>query len=512
MNAQERAEVPVLIVGAGPVGLTLACELAIAGVPATLIERLDAANDRSPGMAINTSVVELLQQRGLMEAMRDDGFEFPLAHFAHVMLEPTRLKERHPYAFAVPHFRLAQRLEEQAVRLGTRIVRGTELVSLDGDEDGVTASTSSGEVFRCRYLVGCDGGGSRVRALAGIGFPGTELDFRGITGDLEVGADDPLMLQLGFHQHDAGLFTVAPAAPGVARVTVGEFGIPPARPGTPVMLSEFQDSVKRVTGNDLISGHARWITGWGASSRVADRYRADRVFLAGDAAHLCFPLGGQALSTGIEDAVNLGWKLAAEINGWAPDGLLFTYHTERHPVGERMCKTTQAQTALMYQLDKVGPLREILAELITLDDVNEYLVKMVGGLDVQYQMDDPELTGTGLAGTGLAGSGPLTGRRLADIPLTTSEGDTSVARLLQAGHGLLLDFADDAGLQRLATGWGDRLDLVTAEPAPELDATAILVRPDGRVAWSSRHTEIWGTGLSAAMYRWFGEPGSRQAH
>jgi 2-polyprenyl-6-methoxyphenol hydroxylase-like FAD-dependent oxidoreductase len=493
-------EVPVLIVGAGPVGLVLACELAVAGVPATVIERLDAADERSPGMAINASVVELLHQRGLMAPLRDDGFEFPLAHFAHVMLDPTRLTERHPYAFAVPHHRLQQRLEEQAVRLGARVIRGAELVSLDGDEDGVTVGMASGEAFRCRYLVGCDGGGSRVRALAGIGFPGSDLDFRGITGDLEVGPDDPLMLQLGFHQHDGGLFTVAPAAPGVVRVTVGEFGIPGAQREAPATLADLQDSVKRVTGSDLTTGNPRWISAWRASTRLADRYRADRVFLAGDAAHLCFPLGGQALSTGIEDAVNLGWKLAAEINGWAPAGLLFTYHTERHPVGARMGKTTRAQTALMHQMDKVGPLRDILAELITLADVNEYLVKMVGGLDVEYQLDDPAVPGS---------VGPLAGRRLADIPLSTSDGPTSVAKLLEAGHGLLLDFSGDAGLRGLAAGWADRLDFVAAEPTPELDVRAIMVRPDGRVAWSSQHTEIWGTGLSAAIYRWFGEPGTR---
>jgi 2-polyprenyl-6-methoxyphenol hydroxylase-like FAD-dependent oxidoreductase len=500
MNAQEGADVPVLIIGAGPVGLMLACELAVAGVPPTVIDRLDAADERSPGMAINAAVVELLSQRGLMAPLRDDGFEFPLAHFAHLMLDPARLAERHPYAFAVPHHRLAQRLEERAVQLGTRVIRSTELVSLDCDEDGVTAGMASGAVIRCRYLVGCDGGGSRVRELAGIEFPGSDLDFRGITADLEIGPDDPLMTQLGFHQHDGGLFTVAPAAPDVVRVMVGEFGVPPAQPGEPVTLADLQASVKRVTGNDLSTGTPRWISAWGAPTRVADRYRADRVFLAGDAAHLCFPLGGQALSTGIEDAVNLGWKLAAEIIGWAPARLLFTYHTERHPAGTRMGQTTRAQTALMSQLDKVGPLREILAGLIAFDDVNEYLVKMVGGLDVKYQMEGQALA---------APAGPFVGRRLADVPLTTGRETTSVARLLEPGHGLLLNFADDASLRRLTAGCADRLDYVMAEPTPELGVAAMLVRPDGRVAWSSRPGGVWGTGLSAAIHQWFGEPGNR---
>jgi 2-polyprenyl-6-methoxyphenol hydroxylase-like FAD-dependent oxidoreductase len=496
VNTPEQTGAPVVIVGAGPVGLMLACELGLAGVQALVIDRLSAVDERSPGMAINAAVVELLSQRGLMAPLRGDGFEFPLAHFAHLMLRPDQLDGRHPYAFAVPHHRLQQRLEDRARQLGARFIRGTEVVSLCQDEAGVTVAGASGTVVRCRYLVGCDGGQSSVRTLAGIGFPGIELDFRGITGDLEVGPDSPLLTQLGFHQHDSGMLTVAPAAPGVVRVTAGEFGLPPGPPGGPVTLADLQAMVKRVTGDDLGPGTPRWLSAWNAPTRLADRYRAGRVLLAGDAAHLCFPLGGQALSTGIEDAVNLGWKLAAQVNGWAPAELLGTYHAERHPAAARTGLTTRAQTALMYSMEKVGPVRDVLAELIKFDDVNEYLVKTVGGLDV------PDPAGE------MAGSpaGPLTGHRIPDIPLTTSDGATSVARLLEPGRGVLLDFTSDTGLRRLAAGWAGRLDFAAAGPAPELGVAALLIRPDGRVAWSSRPSGISYADVAVAARRWFGEP------
>ncbi|HEY7144649.1 MAG TPA: FAD-dependent monooxygenase [Streptosporangiaceae bacterium] len=496
MTTREPASVPVVIVGAGPVGLMLACELGLAGVRATVIDLLPGTDEHAPGMAINAAVVELLAQRGLMDRLRGDGLEFPLAHFAHLMLDPARLGGQHPCTFAVPHYLLLRRLEERAAELGARLTRGTSVVSLHQDGAGVIAGTADGATVRCQYLIGCDGGDSSVRALAGIGFPGTDLDFRGVTGDLEVGPDDPLLTQLGFHQHDNGMFTVAPAAPGVVRVTAGEFDPPPGQPAAPVTLAGLRAMVKRVTGGDLGAGVPRWLSAWTAPTRVASQYRAGRVFLAGDAAHLCFPLGGQALSTGMEDAVNLGWKLAGELSGWAPAGLLDSYQAERRPAAERAGRTTRAQTALMHSMRTAGPVRDILAELIGFADVNEYLVKMVGGLDVRYPAGEA-------AGSA---AGPLTGLRLADIPLATSGGDTSVARLLAPGRGVLLDFSADAGLRELAAGWPGRLDYAAADPAPGLDAAALLIRPDGRVAWSSARPGPGCDGAAAAARRWLGQP------
>jgi hypothetical protein len=220
------------------------------------------------------------------------------------------------------------------------------------------------------------------------------------------------------------------------------------------------------------------------------------VFLAGDAAHVHFPLGGQALSTGIEDAVNLGWKLAADVQGWAPKELLDSYHDERHPVGARACMTTRAQVAVMHPLEKVAPLRDVLTELFQFEEVNDYLVKMAAGLDIQYTFEYP-----GSAGTV---AHPLLGWRLPDIALKTATGVSGVAQALHAGRGVLLDFSGGAAVE--LDGWADRVDVVAAEPTTEIDATAVLLRPDGRVAWAHGDDAAGYAGLLAALAMWFGVP------
>jgi 2-polyprenyl-6-methoxyphenol hydroxylase-like FAD-dependent oxidoreductase len=480
---------PILIAGGGPVGLMLACELGLAGADAIVLERLEQPSGRAPGMAINGAVVELLAQRGIMDALRGDGFEFPQAHFAHIWLDPAKLPGRHTLNFAVPHSAVERRLEERAEKLGVEIRRGAEVAGLEQDDSGVTVRVRSGEhedVVRGAYLVGCDGADSSVRELAGIGFPGEQSPFRGILAELEVPQDSPLWTRLGVNQYDTGIATVAPAGPGVMRVATGEFDTEPAHPKAPASFPELAAAFWRITGTEL-AGTPRWLSRWRNATRLAERYRAGRVLLAGDAAHVFFPLGGQALSTGIEDAVNLGWKLAAEVRGAAPDGLLDTYHAERHPVGVRACSTTRAQTALMHPMARVAPLRNLFGELVGFDPVNTYLVRLVGGLDVRYPMGDQD---------------PLLGTRPADIPLTTPAGDTSVARLLEPGHAVLLDLGSADGLRDATAGWADRLDVVSADPTRHLAATAVLLRPDGRVAWTST---CGGTeSLTEALRTWLG--------
>jgi 2-polyprenyl-6-methoxyphenol hydroxylase-like FAD-dependent oxidoreductase len=514
---------PVLITGAGPVGLMLACELGLRGVPTVVLEHLDQPSERSFGMAINGTVVELLAQRGIMDTLRGDGFEFPMAHFAHLMLDPTRLGGGRPFNFAVPHARVQQRLEERAVSLGVEIRRDTKVISVEQDEAGVLVGVRVGalggalggaraggseQAIRGSYLVGCDGGDSTVRKLAGIGFPGSDLVFSGITGDIEVEDGDPLWSQLGSHQHDAGLFTVAPGGPGLLRVTTGEFGVQPEDPKAAVTLEELRASALRIAGYQLDTGRPRWLSRWGASTRVADSYRQGRVFLAGDAAHLCFPLGGQALSTGIEDAVNLGWKLAAAVNGWAPPALLDSYHAERHPVATRVAMTTKAQAALMHPMAAVSPIREVLTELIQFDDVNAYLVNLVGAFDVRYPAEGQShsLAGTRLPGVPLtaAGAGGAAGAAGA------AGASTSVAELLAGGRGLFLDFSAGDWTDR-AGDWLDRVDVVAADPVPEIGAAAVLVRPDGRVAWAAGAGDAGDAGaeLAEALGAWFGEPAAQ---
>ena len=491
----------VLIAGAGPVGLMLACELGLAGVPTVVLERAEQPSGQSLGMAINPAVVELLTQRGLMEPLRNDGFEFPMAHFAHIWLDPTRLSQQHPYNFAVPHSQVARRLAERAVAQGVDIRQGHEVTGVDQDGAGVAVEVRSATgpySLQGSFLIGCDGARSTVRDLAGIGFPGTDIPFSGITGDLDIEPDDPLLGRLGVHQCETGFVTIAPAGESVLRFSTGEFGVETCDVEAPVSNAELRATAERITGVPVTTGTPRWLARWNVSTRQADRYRAGRVFLAGDAAHVHFPLGGQALSTGIEDAVNLGWKLAADLHGWAPSGLLDTYHKERHPVGARACLTTRAQVAMLYPLDTVQPLRDIFAELAQFDAVNEYLVEMVGGLDVRYPMPNPDQE-----------PHALLGRRLPDIALATATEQTTLASLLHAGRGVLLDLSEGAAAVEAVSSWADRVDTVAAKPTSEIGATGLLLRPDGRVAWAAAEAtggDNWAQGVQAALRMWFGEP------
>jgi len=482
----------VTVVGAGPVGLMLACELALADVETIVLERQPEPTGQSRGMAINAGVVELLTQRGLMDALRPYGMSWPRAHLAQLWLDPARLTERHENTFLLPQSALEQRLEEQAIKLGVDVRRGHRVVNVEQDGIGVAVDVETGtggHRLRTSYLVGCDGPASTVRELAGIPFPGTELPFHGLVGDLSVQPTDGLLQKLGAQMLGGGLYAAAPAGPLVIRISTGEFDRSPADPDAPVTMAELRAAVLRLTGEPLDGGEPRWLARWNNATRLADRYRDRRVLLAGDAAHVHFPLGGQALSTGIEDAVNLGWKLAATVRGTAPDGLLDTYETERRPVGARACATTRAQSALMYPMDRVSPLRDLFNELIELDAVNEHLVKLVGGLDVRYPVR-PDL----------ADPHPLLGRRLAAVPLTTVDGASTVAELLHRGRGVLLDLSGGS-TKPDATGWADRVDTVAAEPTAEIDATALLLRPDGYVAWVGADGR---SALTEALGTWFG--------
>lgn len=476
----------VVVAGGGPTGMMLAAELGLAGVDTVVIERLPEDNGWSRSLTLQARSVEVLAQRGLRW----------FADYPHVrsynfgLLELTSLIDKKLVPLLVPQRHLEKHLEERAVELGVDIRRGQQVVGFTEDDDGVTVTVRAGEdeyQLRGAYLVGCDGGSSAVRKLAGIGFPGSASTINGITGD--VTTPETFEQRLPPKLYDTGLFAVTPLAPGRFRVTVIEFGTELTSKDVPVTVEEFRDKIRRVAGlhpEILDIGEAHWLSRFGNPTRLAERYRAGRVLLAGDSAHIHLPVSGQGLNTGIQDAWNLGWKLAAAVKGWAPDGLLDTYHTERHPVGERVCMNTRAQDALMYPLDKVAPLRELFAELLELDAVNRYLTDMVTGIGIRYDMTQTD-------------DDPLLGKRIPDIELTTADGPSSTWRTLRDGHGVLVRFGDcDLDL----SGWADRLDVVTAQRTPELPVDALLLRPDGHVAFVGSD----GEGLRLAVKTWFGEP------
>jgi bifunctional hydroxylase/dehydrase len=344
---------------------------------------------------------------------------------------------------------------------------------------------------RAAYVVGCDGADSTVRELAGIAFTGFSEPFHGIVGEmsLEVNEENGLFEFLGMHEYPGGVFALAPTGEGHMRVISGEFDRTAADPAAPPTNEELRDSVERLIGRRLDTGDPYWLRRWRNDTLQAEQYRSGRVLVAGDAAHVHFPLGGQALSTGVEDAVNLGWKLAAELNGWAPPELLNTYHGERRPVGERACLTTRAQVSLLHPLPRMNPLRQLIEELFQFDDVTRHLVRMVGGYDVTYDIDG-------------APAHPLLGTRLPDVPLTRGADPTSVATLLTGGRALVLAFG--AKPDEVVAPWSDRVDVVHVDPSPEIEAAILLIRPDARVVWAATGDDA--TGLDDHLKRWFGEP------
>lgn len=345
------------------------------------------------------------------------------------------------------------------------------------------------------YLVGCDGEESTVRRLTGAAFPGHDAVRELLRADV-AGIDIP---DRRFERLPAGLAIAARQPGGVTRVMVHEFGRTFVERSTPPEFGEIAEMWRRVTGEEIGAGTPLWVNSFGDASRQLTHYRHGRVLFAGDAAHRQLPVGGQALNLGLQDAVNLGWKLAAVVLGQAPQELLDTYHDERHPVGRRVLANIEAQARLLLGGAEVEPLRTVVGELLRYDDVRRHLAGTISGLDVRYDL--------GLA----SGAHELLGRRAADVPLTVAGVPTRPAELLRTGRGVLLLLADRAlngVLTVLAEAWADRVDLVTAEtPAdgPLAGVAALLIRPDGHVAWCATGPDD----PRAALRRWFGPAGTR---
>ncbi|MEU0505976.1 monooxygenase [Nocardia sp. NPDC005998] len=474
------SEVDVLITGAGPTGLMLGIELAAAGVRVRIIERRIEAQQNSRALTLHPRSMEVLDQRGLADRFRAEGRTLPGWHFASLdtRLSFAALDSRHPYTLFLAQARTEELLAERAQESGVEILRGREVTALNQEAEWVDVEVrgrAGTDSMRAGFVVGCDGGRSVVRAGAGIGFPGTDETLTGMLGDFAVVEPQSLA-----QATESGVLVV-PLESGLTRFVLMD----PRRIRTPsaepVTEAEFRDSLTYLCGTDCGIAQPRWLSRFGNATRLAERYRAGRVLVAGDAAHIHFPAAGQGLNTGLQDAMNLGWKLAAQINGWAPPGLLDTYDSERRPVGQAVTDNTEVQT-LLAELTLVAEyrrpaaaLRALLDELLQIGEVNRRLAGLVSALDTVYPAP--------------AGADVLVGRRMPDIEMTDRNAkSTRVYELLHEGRFALLDLASAPNFE--VTGWADRVGTFTAathEQRADLDdVTEILVRPDGHIAWATR--------------------------
>ncbi|MBQ0892059.1 rifampin monooxygenase [Micromonospora sp. U56] len=472
----------VIVVGGGPTGLMLASELRLHGVHALVLEKESEPTAFVRALGLHVRSIEVMDQRGLLGRFLAHGQQYPVGGFFAGIDKPSpvRLDTAHPYVLGIPQTITDRLLAERATELGAEIRRGCELVGLSQDDHGVTAELADGTQLRSRYLVGCDGGRGTVRKLLGVGFPGEPTRVETLLGEMEVTAPpEKLAAVVAEVRKTHKRFGVAPFGEGVHRVVVPAEGMAEDRM-VPPTIEEFRQQLRVFAGTDFGVHSPRWLSRFGDATRQAERYRVDRVLLAGDAAHIHPPVGGQGLNLGIQDAFNLGWKLAAEINGWAPEGLLDSYHTERHPVAADVLENTRAQMQLLSPEPGAQAVRRLVSELMDFENVNRYLIEKITAIGVSYDF----------------GAGhELLGRRMRDIGLKRGR----LYELLHDGRGLLLDRTGRLSV----TGWADRIDHVV-DGSDELDVPAVLLRPDGHVAWAGEDQ----ADLLSQLPRWFGAAAS----
>jgi 2-polyprenyl-6-methoxyphenol hydroxylase-like FAD-dependent oxidoreductase len=481
----------VVISGGGPTGLMLAAELALAKVDVAIVERRasqELAGSRAGGLHSRT--IEVLDQRGVAERFLAQGKIAQVGSFAMFGdLDISDFPTRHNYGLALWQERIERILAAWVDELAVPIYREREVRGFAQDDTGVDVAVSDGGSLRAKYLVGCDGGRSLIRKQAGIDFPGWDPSVTYLIAEVEMTGEPAL----GIRRGDNGINGLGRLEDGkrVRAVLIEQ----QVRQGDDPTLDDVRDALIAVYGTDYGVHNATWLSRFTDTTRQAASYRAQRVLLAGDAAHVHSPAGGQGLNIGVQDAVNLGWKLAQVTNGTSPESLLDTYQAERHPIGARVLKYTMAMTALNRGDERTNALRETLSELIKMDEPRKRYAGMMSGLDIHYDL----------------GAGhPLLGRRIPDLDLVTADGSRRVFTLLHDARPVLLDLGEPGALDNASSPWADRVQRIDARYAgawelPVLGAvtapSAVLIRPDGYVAWVGDGTD---QGLRDALTTWFG--------
>jgi 3-(3-hydroxy-phenyl)propionate hydroxylase len=480
----------VAIAGGGPAGMMLAAELALAKVDVAIVERRPdhvLAGSRAGGL--HSRAIEVLDQRGVGDRFLAEGQVAQVATFAATVLDMSDFPTRHPYSLGIWQNQIEQIMAAWIAELPVRIHYGREVTGFAQDDTGVDVELSDGQSLLAQYLVGCDGGRSVIRRAAGIEFPGWDPTRSNLIAEVELTEEPPQGIR-----HDAiGVHGLHRMEDGrTVRVVVTEQQVGPSSEPT---LRDLSEALITVYGTDFGIHSPTWVSRFTDMTRQAAAYRAGRVLLAGDAAHVHYPAGGQGLSLGVQDAVNLGWKLAQVVNGTSPESLLDTYQDERHPVAARALQYTMAQTVLQRHDERIKALVDVVSELASMDEPRKRLAGLISGLDIHYDLGEGH---------------PLLGRRMPDLDLITADGPLRVFELLHGANPVLLNLGRPGDFD--ITPWADRVQLIDAEyvglwELPVRGAvtapTAVSIRPDGYVAWVGEGTQL---GLTDALTTWFGPP------